>query len=121
MLQVIYRVRNSDWVLTEAARGNNDIEICAGAKHGVDTTKNAAPSDGGVPFTGKYGPARWDEDDGLFWGVLATAQNPAKVKADPAVCGRGSTDLATGPGGALEKWRTWTICIPYDWDWKNYG
>jgi hypothetical protein len=67
--------------------------------------------------------AVWDEEDGLFWGVLATVSNPSKVKAggDPAVCGRGGQDLPTGLGGSSETWRTWTICIPYDWDWKNFG
>jgi hypothetical protein len=119
MLQVIYRVRNSDWVLTEASRGNADIEICAGAKHGIYTNLNKDVTEGGDPFTGKYGDAKWDGD--LFWGVLSTVQNPAKVKSDPAVCARGTTDLATGPGGTPEKWRTWTICIPSDWDWKNFG
>lgn len=123
MLKVIYRVRNTHWVLTEASRGNADIEICAGARHGIDTHLNKDEADGGDPFAGKYGNARWDDEDGLFWGVLGTVSNPSKVKpgGDPAVCGRGGQDLATGPGGALENWRTWTICIPSDWDWKNFG
>ncbi len=120
VLQVIYRVRNTDWVLTEAARGNQDIQICAGAKH-QDASKNG---DGGSPdpFTTKFGVnATWD--GALYWGVLATVSNPSKVKpgGDPAVCARGGQDLPTGPGGSSETWRTWTICIPYDWDWKNFG
>jgi hypothetical protein len=126
MLKVVYRVRNADWVLTEVSRGNADIEICAGARHGVYTALNGYPPssdhpDGtGVPFTGKYGAAAWNQGDGLFWGVLSSVQNPAKVGSDPAVCARGTTDLPTGPANALETWRTWTICIPFDWDWKSY-
>jgi hypothetical protein len=120
VLQVIYRVRNADWVLTEAARGNQDIQICAGARH-QDASKNG---DGSAPrpFTTKFGvDATWDGE--LYWGVLPTVQNPSKVRAggDPAVCGRGTQDLPTGPSLSLETWRTWTICIPYDWDWKNFG
>jgi hypothetical protein len=117
LLKVVYRVRNTDWVRTAASRGNNDIEICAGARHGVNTGQNGSA---GVPFIGKYGAARWDEEDGLFWGVLASVPNPSKVKSDPVVCGSGTQDLATGTNGAAETWRTWTICIPYDWDWKNF-
>jgi len=121
MLQVIYRLRNSDWVLTNVSRGNQDIEICAGAKHGIETDLNKDETDGGVPFSGKYGKAKWNASDGLFWGVLSTVQNAGKVREDPAVCARGTQDLATGPNGTLETWRTWTICIPSDWDWKNFG
>jgi hypothetical protein len=123
MLQVVYRVRNADWVLTDASRGNQDLEICAGARHwedfenGGDGRKN---TDGVIdPFTTKSGAdAVWDGT--LYWGVLASVQNPSKVSNDPAVCGRGTTSLATGPNGAAETWRTWTICIPFDWDWKNF-
>ncbi|MDH4104158.1 MAG: hypothetical protein OEV29_12360, partial [Thermoleophilia bacterium] len=117
---VIYRVRNSEWVLTEASRGNSDIEICAGAKHGLDNEKNGDGSDP-TPFQGKYGPAVWDEADGLYWGVLASVANPNKVKEDPVVCSVGNQSLPTGPNGASETWRAWTICIPSDWDWKNFG
>ena len=61
LLTVVYRVRNADWVRTAASRGNNDIEICAGARHGVNTVQNdyppspTHPSGTGVPFIGKYG------------------------------------------------------------------
>ena len=127
LLKVVYRVRNADWVRTESSRGNSDIEICAGARHGVNTEQNGFPPNSvedpagtGVPFIGKYGAARWDPDDGLFWGVLASVPNPSKVRSDPVVCSSGNQSLATGPGGALETWRTWTICIPADWDWKNF-
>ena len=114
MLQTTYRVRNSQWVLTNAARGNQDIEFCVQARH-----QDAAKNDGDHPFVGKYELSDWD---GTFYsGVLATVSNPNKVKTDgtgsPAVCARGSQDLPTGPGGASETWRTWTICIPFDWDW----
>ena len=122
VLQVIYRVRNADWVLTEATRGNQDIQICVGAKH-QDASKNGdGSSPNHDPFTTKFGVnAAWDGE--LYWGVLPTVQNPSKVKAegDPAVCGRGTQDLPTGPSLSLETWRTWTICIPFDWDWKNFG
>lgn len=122
VLQVIYRVRNADWVLTDAARGNNDIEICVGAKHQEASKNGVGPS--ADPFTTKFGEdAVWNGVDGLFWGVLPTVSNPSKVKAggDPAVCSRGNQDLPTGLNGSSETWRTWTVCIPFDWDWKNFG
>jgi hypothetical protein len=124
MLQVIYRVRNSEWVLTDVARGNNDIEICAGARHweGVERYGDGSLNVDGVydPFTTKSGEdADWDGE--LFWGVLGTVSNPSKVKDDPVVCSTGNRSLPTGPNGASETWRTWTICIPKDWDWKNFG
>lgn len=103
MLQVTYMVRNSEWVLTAATRGNQDIDFCAEARH-----QNATP---GAKFLGKYGDATFDTSTGMWSGVLATVSNPSKVKTDPAVCGRGSQDISG------ETWRTWTICIPYDWDW----
>ena len=122
MLQVTYMVRNSDWILTNAARGNNDIELCAVAKHSIFTTQNDYPPspshlDGkGVPFTGKYGPATWDPSTGMFSGVLTTVSNPSKVKTDgkgsPAICGRGNFTDTSGV-----TWRAWTVCIPTDWDW----
>jgi hypothetical protein len=111
MLQVTYMIRNSDWVLTNAARGNNDIELCAVAKH-----QTQALNDGAHPFSGKYGDATWDPSTGMYSGVLTTVANPTKVKTNgtgsPAVCGRGNQDIS----GVT--WRTWTVCIPIDWDWK---
>jgi hypothetical protein len=103
MLQVTYMVRNSEWVLTAATRGNQDIDFCAEARH-----QTATP---GAKFVGKYGDATFDTSTGMWSGVLATVANPTKVKKDPAVCGRGSQDISG------ETWRTWTICIPFDWDW----
>ena len=103
MLQVTYLVRNSEWVLTAATRGNQDIDFCAEARHQFSTP--------GAKFVGKYGDATFDPSTGMWSGVLATVSNPTKVKKDPAVCGRGSQDISG------ETWRTWTICIPYDWDW----
>ena len=123
LLKVVYRVRNTDWVRTDASRGNNDIEICAGARHGDPgrASWNAPNGTGNsTPFIGKYGAAQWNAGDDLFWGVLGSVANPSKVKTDPVVCGSGNQDLATGPNGAVETWRTWTICIPFDWDWKNF-
>ena len=100
LLKVVYRVRNADWVRTEASRGNNDIEICAGARHGDPgraswNAPNANPDS--VPFTGKYGTGAVELCDGLFWGVLASVANPSKVKNDPVVCSSGNQSLATGP------------------------
>jgi hypothetical protein len=103
MLQVTYMVRNSQWVLTAATRGNQDIDFCAEARH-----QKSSP---GAKFVGKYGDATFDTDTGMWSGVLATVSNPSKVKTDPAVCAHGSQDISG------ETWRTWTICIPYDWDW----
>ena len=120
MLQVTYLVRNSEWVLTNAARGNQDIEFCVGARHQLDTQKNGPPPSG-VTFMGKYGVATWNATDELFYGVIYSVANPSKVTTDPAVCGRGGVDLATGPNGATEQWRSWTICIPIDWDFSIKG
>lgn len=106
LLQITYQVRNSDWVLTNAARGNNDIEFCVVARH-----QTQALNDGNNGFTGKYGPSKWDGTN--YSGVLTTVSNPSKVKSDPAVCGRGGFTDVSGV-----TWRTWTVCIPYDWDWK---
>jgi len=103
MLQVTYMVRNSEWTLTAATRGNQDIDFCAEARH-----QNSSP---GEKFVGKYGDATFDTTTNMWSGVLATVSNPTKVKKDPAVCGRGTQDISG------ETWRTWTICIPYDWDW----
>ena len=122
VLQITYGVRNSQWVLTNAARGNNDVEFCVEAKH-QDATKNDYPPSAehptghGVPFAGKYGPATWDPSTGMFSGVLQTVSNPSKVKSggNPAVCGRGNRDITTN--GITETWRTWTMCVAFDWDW----
>lgn len=113
MLQVTYMVRNSDWVLTNAARGNNDIELCAVAKHQDPLRNFGADAD---KFAGKYGPSTWDSSTGMYSGVLTTVSNPSKVKTDgtgsPAICGRGNFVDLSGV-----TWRAWTVCIPTDWDW----
>jgi hypothetical protein len=108
MLKVTYMVRNTDWVLTNAARGNNDIELCAVAQH-----QDTALNDGQHGFGGKYGPSTWDSSTGTYSGVLTIVANSSKVKTDPAICGRGN--FADGSGVT---WRAWTVCIPFDWDYK---
>jgi hypothetical protein len=112
MLQVTYAIRNSEWVLTNAARGNQDIEFCAVARH--QTARWNGDGAEPRPFSGKYGPAQWDGTN--YSGVLTTVSNPSKVKTDgtgsPAVCGRGTQDISG------ETWRTWTVCIPWDLDYK---
>src|SRR5262249_29603201 len=40
MLQVTYLIRNSEWVLTQATRGNQDAQFCVGARHAVVTNEN---------------------------------------------------------------------------------
>ena len=96
-----YMVRNSEWVQTSTARGNNDAEFCVAAKH---------PDNGPTPFDGKYGPSVFNAP--FHFGVLYTVANASKTTDDPVVCARGNADLPTGPGGASETWRTWTHCIP---------
>lgn len=114
MLQVTYMVRNSDWVLTNAARGNNDIELCAVAQHQDPNRNTGAEAD---KFDGKYGRSTWDPITKTYSGVLTTVSNPSKVKTNgtgsPAICGRGNFVDASGV-----TWRAWTVCIPTDWDWK---
>jgi hypothetical protein len=124
MLQATYLIRNSEWTQTNTSRGNQDIDFCVGTKHQV-ASKNGPPPTG-IPFTTKYGtPARWGcenpdttcpESEQAFWGVIPVVANASKVTTDPAVCARGNVELPTGPGNALETWRSWTICIPFDWD-----
>jgi hypothetical protein len=118
MLQVTYLVRNSEWVLTSPSQGNQDVEICVGARHQVRTHENGDPATNpsAVPFAGKYGAAKWNNGDKLFYGVINSVSNPTKVRSDPVICGRGTVSLPTGPGGISETWRSWTVCIPYDWD-----
>ena len=114
MLQVTYMVRNSDWVVTNAARGNNDIELCAVAQHQEAARNNGVETD---KFAGKYGPSTWDPNTKTYSGVLTTVSNPSKVKTDgtgsPAICGRGNFVDLSGV-----TWRAWTVCIPFDWDYK---
>ena len=99
MLQVTYMVRNSEWVLTNAARGNNDIEFCAEAKHRTsDWNGNGGRTRGRSP--GSTAAAQWDPSTGTTRASSTTVANPSKVKTDgtgsPAVCGRGNQDLPTG-------------------------
>lgn len=129
MLKITYLVRNSEWVLTDVSRGNQDIDFCVGAKH-QNTSLNGDGSHPD-PFTTKYGfDARWGCEDPsatascaekLFWGVIPSVSNPNKVGSDPAVCARGTVDLLTGPGGISETWRTWINCVPNDWDYGIKG
>ena len=118
LLKVVYRVHNADWVLTDAARGNNDIEICAGARHGDPgrASWNAPNSDPGssVPVhrkerTGAVGCRRRS-----LLGRPRLSSEPLQGEERPrGVREWELKDLATGPNGAVEKWRTWTICIPF--------
>jgi hypothetical protein len=102
MLQITYMIRNSEWILTQPAQGNNDAEFCVGAN---------------VPFNGKYGASK--PYAGLNWAVLNTVPNASKTKNDPVVCSRGTVDLPTGPNSTLETWRTWTHCIPAGVDYNG--
>jgi len=124
MLQVTYMIRNSEWVQTDASRGNQDVDFCFGAEHSFDTFKNGDPTTNPLaePFLTKSGDdAKWNDADHLFWGVLASVPNPSHVTNDPVVCARGTVNLPTGPGGTSETWRTWTTCVPFDWDWTQKG
>ena len=128
-LKVTYLVRNSEWVLTNVSRGNQDIDFCVGAKHQAA----ALNGDGATPdpFTTKYGDdARWGCEDPLsttcsdpqFWGVVPDVSNPNKVGSDPAVCARGTTNLPDpNNNNTVVTWRTWTHCIPTDWDYTPKG
>jgi len=132
-LQVTYLIRNSDWVLTNTNRGNQDIDFCVGARHQTPS-KNG---DGGnpTPFTTAYGnPARWgcldpSQDPGpctegpaQYWGVIPTVQNPNKVGNDPAICGHGTVYLPDpSNNNTVVAWRTWVHCIPNDWDYYGKG
>jgi hypothetical protein len=109
MLKVTYYIRNSEWVLTDTSRGNQDAEFCVGAHH-----QNMPNDDGTHPFIGKYGPAGTHWDGTNYFAVVKTVANPSKVGSDPVICGRGNKDLTFN--GVTETWRGSTLCIPYDWD-----
>ena len=81
MLQVTYMVQNSDWVLTNAARGNNDIELCAVAQH-QDATRNNGARCGQVRREVRTVDVGFETK--TYSGVLTTVSNASKVKTDPA-------------------------------------
>jgi hypothetical protein len=114
-LKVTTYLRNDLYVQTSASQ-TNDIQICAGAKH--SSISNGAQSDG---FYGRGGiQSKWDPTTGLYWGVLARVSNCNKTpdangdgKLDPVLCAWGTQTI-----NGID-YRTATVLVPYDWDWKN--
>jgi hypothetical protein len=117
MKATIY-LRNDLFVQTTASQ-TNDIQICAGAAHTVLQNGLAANA-----FMGRNGvPAVFDgglNGTNLYWGVLARIPNCNKAPdlnndgiLDPALCAWG-----TQPINGID-YRTATMLIPYDWDWKG--
>jgi hypothetical protein len=126
-MKVTTYLRNDLFVQTSANQ-TNDIQICAGALHANSTPNppNAATQGSSYrAFKGRNGIlAKWDTATGLYWGVLQRIPNcnnaPSHVDAatgdtilDPALCAWGTQTVA----GVL--YRTATVLIPYDWDYKG--
>ncbi len=131
VLQLKYYIPNDQWTQTQTSRGNSDIEFCFEGVHELTSNlpvyafpvKEGFSEPAPLPSTDTQAPGYAvcrntdnDADCELFYGVLPTVPNPNKVKAggDPAVCARGNEDI----GGVT--YRTWTICIPRDWDPRTY-
>jgi hypothetical protein len=122
-MKVTTYLRNDLFVQTSASQ-TNDIQICAGAVHANSAN---ASSDGSTfrAFLGRNGtPAKWDVTTSLYWGVLQRTPNCNKAPShvdpttgetirDPALCAWG-TQTINGVD-----YRTATVLIPYDWDWKG--
>jgi hypothetical protein len=118
-LKLTTYLRNDLYVKTNPSN-TNDIQVCAGARHAH--TANATTQDSTErAFTGRASiKAKWDTETGLYWGVLERIPNCNRARdldrdgiLDPALCGWGTQDV----GGVL--YRTATVLIPYDWDWKG--
>jgi hypothetical protein len=117
-------LRNDLFVLSSPNQ-TNDIQVCAGAAHSNPSIPNGPPDNA---FMGRNSTkAQWDPvtstgGTNLYWGVLARIPNCNKAPdlnndgiLDPALCGWGTwTDPNTGI-----LYRTATVLIPYDWDWKG--
>ncbi|HEU5476827.1 MAG TPA: hypothetical protein VFU64_03245 [Gaiellaceae bacterium] len=117
MLVTLY-FKNSLYVQTTASQ-TNSIQICAGAAHTV-----LANGDPNTAWTGANGTkAVFDQDSGLYWGVLQRIPNcnANKVPTDangiksPALCAWGTVQI----GGV--DYRSATMIVPYDWDYQPKG
>jgi hypothetical protein len=105
-----FYLRNDLFVQTTASQ-TNSIQVCAGAAHTVLPNGPDANA-----FTGQNGvKARWDPQTSLYWGVLQRVPNCGKPPADgsPALCAWGTQTI-----NGID-YRTATVLIPYDWDWKG--
>lgn len=116
-VKATFYLRNDLFVLSSPSN-TNDIQICAGAAHSV------LPNDGSNGFMGRNGiPSVFDGGPGhtnMYWAVLARIPNCNKAPdlngdniLDPALCAWG-TQTINGVD-----YRTATVLIPYDWDWKG--
>jgi hypothetical protein len=120
-LKVTTYLRNDLYVLTNPSN-TNDIQICAGARHAHSDNATTQGSTERA-FMGRDGiKAMWDTSTELYWGVLARIPNcnrardlssPTDGILDPALCAWGTTDIE----GVT--YRTATVLVPYDWDWKG--
>jgi hypothetical protein len=114
-------LRNDLYVQTNPSN-TNDVQICAGGRHSIPANNTEAVQGGeSGAFMGRGGKkAKWDTATGLYWGVLERIPNCNRARdlnndgiLDPALCGWGTVDI----GGVL--YRSATVLIPYDWDWKG--
>ena len=115
-LKLTIYFRNDLYVQTTASQ-TNDIELCAGLRH-----TDAPPAPSGA-WMGRNGIPAQDDGTGEFWGVLARVPNCAKTPdvnkdgiLDPVLCGWGTVTLSNGLS-----YRSATVLVPYDWDFKVGG
>jgi hypothetical protein len=116
-LKMTLYFRNDLYVQTTASQ-TNSIQLCAGAKHTV------LQNDGTNPWIGANGiPAQFDSISQEYWGVLQRIPNCNSNKIpfnngiySPALCGWGTVTLSDGLS-----YRSATVIVPYDWDWKVGG
>jgi hypothetical protein len=113
-LKMTIYFRNDLYVQTTASQ-TNDIQICAGVRH-----TNSPPVGA---WMGRNGIPAQDDGTGEFWGVLARVPNCAKTPdvnkdgiLDPVLCGWGTVTLSDG-----FSYRSATVLVPYDWDFKVGG
>ena len=119
-------LRNDLYVQTNPSN-TNDILICAGGKHSGTWANETVQGGTTNAFMGRGGIlAKWDTETGLYWGVLERVPNCNKSVylnsdpvPDPVLCAWGTEDVTYN--GVTTKYRTATVLVPADWDWKNFG
>jgi hypothetical protein len=127
-LKVTLYFRNDLYVQTSASQ-TNSIQICAGVQH------SSMLNDGRYPWTGANATSAQfdtssDEGGGFYWGVLQRIANcnsnkipvnsvngPDGVKSikSPALCAWGTVAI-----NGID-YRSATVIVPSDWDYKGGG
>ena len=105
LLKVVYRVRNADWVLTAPSRGNNDIEICAGARHGGSPAVRR-----GCTERHRHIPVHRQVRGGAVecWrrSLLGRPRlRSESLQGEERPCGLRRVEIRTSRPGRMERWR----------------